>query len=66
MDLLHHEVLVSGLFGCLCVPLDLLWLLLDFFAIQVEEGDLALADASHLKVADIVDGPCVLEDRRYI
>ena len=62
MDLLHHEVLESALFGRSCIPVDLSGSLLDDVAVEVIESNTACFEASHLKVVDVINGSCVLED----
>ena len=66
MDLFHHEMLEAGLFCCFCIPLNRFHLFLDLFAIQIVECNLALADTSHLQVADIIYISCIFQDSRNV
>ena len=63
VDLLHHEVLVAALVGCLGGESDLNLLLLDHIAVEVVENSFAGREPAHLQVADIVDLIRVLKDR---
>ena len=66
VDFLHHEMLKPGFFCGFSVPADLGQLLLDFIAVQVVEGDLALLEPGHFQVADVVDVPGVFQDGGHV
>ena len=66
MDLFHHEMLVTALFRCFRIPLNMFFLFLDFFPVQIVKGDLAFADTGHLQISDIIHVSCVFQDSRNI
>ena len=66
MNFLEHKVLITALFGCLCVPFDLCERLLDLLTVDIIEGNAALYKLCDLHIAYIVNISCVLENCRYI
>ena len=54
MDLFHHEMLVAALFRCFRIPLNMLFLFLNLFSVQIIKVNLAFADTGHFQVADII------------
>ena len=66
MDLLHHEMLKTGFLRCFCIPLNDLRLLLDLLTVQIEKSDLTRFYTCQLHVSDIINIPCILQDRRNI
>ena len=65
-DLLHHEVLISALFGTLRIPIDVDLAFVDDIAVEIVERGLARLQARHLQVVDIVDVARMLEHGRHI
>ena len=66
MNLFHHEMLETALFCRLSVPVNSFHFLLYLCTVKVVECDFALGKLCKLKVSDIVNTSCVLEDRRNI
>ena len=66
VDLLHHEMLKTALFGSFRIPLDLGQFLGDLFLIQIIELCGACSESADLVVADIIDVSGVAQDRGNI
>ena len=66
MDLFQHEMLIAALFRCLGIPLDFHHFFLNLFPVDVIEADLISGHLRDLVIADIVDVPCLVKDRRHI
>ena len=66
MNLLEHEMLIAVLLCCCRVPGDLRQRQLHLIPVQVVELYFPGRDPAHLQVVDIINVPCILQDRRHI
>ena len=66
IDLFEHKVLISALFGRLCVPLDRCAFFFDRLFIQVIETDMVRLHAHNLHIVDEVDRLCVFQNGRDV
>ena len=66
MDLLHHEMLKTALFRCLCIPLNFRCLLLDLVTIEIIKMRFTRSQLCKLKVADIINIAGIFQDCRNI
>ena len=66
MDLFHHEMLKTALFGCFCIPFDFGGLLLNFITVQVIEMRLTRRQLCKLKVANVIHIASVFQNCRNI
>ena len=65
-DLLHHEVLISALFGTLRIPIDMDLAFVDDVAVEVIECGFPRLQARHLQIVDVVDVARMLEHGGHI
>ncbi len=55
MDFLHHKMLKASLFSSLGIPFDFGKLLFDRLLVHIIEGNLAISQACHLQVTNIIN-----------
>ena len=66
MDLFEHKVLISAFFCCCRIPLDLHNILLDLLAVDIIEMDLITGKLCNLKIANIINSSCLIQNSRNI
>ena len=66
MNLFQHKVRISALLRRLCIHLYLCGCFLNFFLVNVIEGDLVRLEDAHLHIVNVIHRPCVFQDGRNI
>ena len=66
MNLLQHEVRISALLRRLCIHLHLRGCFLNFFLVNVIEGDLVRLEDAYLHIVNVIHRPGVFQDGRNI